>query len=278
MRAILHATLLVIFAPATSAQTSFVRYYQQAGGTHSRSMHELGSGNVLAGLAYSSGVSIIDPLGNILHTRRYVVDTFLVLQSVRRYTDNDFGFVGIYSKDTCDATVGTNPVIGRMDTLGTISHAKYYTFNGRCSAGMGGDLSITANNNILAWGRDRGFFAMRTSSTCDLTWARSFQHHRGGFRFIKELPNGDLLAGINVDTAGAAVGRMDADGNFIWLKSFFRPRGMITDALIESDGSFIITGFTDSIASTGFLDPLPDIYRPKLFMMKLSGEGDVLWC
>ncbi|MBK9175702.1 MAG: T9SS type A sorting domain-containing protein [Flavobacteriales bacterium] len=94
---------------------------------------------------------------------------------------------------------------------------------------------------------------------------------------MKELPGGDLLAGINMDTAGAAVARLDAAGNFIWLKSYFRPKGMVTDALIEDDDSFIITGYTDSIASTDFLSPLPSTYHPRLFMMKLNGDGEVQW-
>ena len=264
-------------ADTMSAQSSFVRYYQNAGSINTFVMHELESGNILSGLAYNSGVAIIDPLGNILHTRRYVVDTFMMVQSVRKHTNNDFAFVGIYNKDTCGSPFTANPTIGRIDSLGNITHAKFFTFNGRCAAGFGGDLEITASNDIVVWGRDYGFFALRADSVGALLWAKRFQH-RGSYRFIKEMPNGDLIAGVNVDTAGAAVGRMDADGNFIWLKSYFRPRGMITDALIESDGSFIITGFTDSIASPGFLDPLPDTYRPKLFMMKLSGEGSVLWC
>ena len=38
-------------------------------------------------------------------------------------------------------------------------------------------------------------------------WSKRFPN-QGGFHFIKELPGGDLLAGISMDTAGATVARM----------------------------------------------------------------------
>ena len=261
---------------AALAQNTFMRYYSQAGGMDERTMHELSSGNVLVGFAYNSGISLIDRFGNILHTRRYLVDTFKVIQAVRRHTDNDFAFVGIYSRDTCDA-IGTNPAIGRIDSLGNIIQANYYSFNVSCSVGMGGDLEITASNDVVAWGRDWGFFALRVGPTGDVQWAKRFQH-RGGFNFIKELPGGDLLAGFNTDTAGACVARLDATGNFIWCKSYIRPRAHVTDVLIEDDESFILTGYTDSIASTGLPEPLPPTFQPKLFLMKLNGIGEVQWC
>ncbi|MBX2978327.1 MAG: T9SS type A sorting domain-containing protein [Flavobacteriales bacterium] len=118
---------------------------------------------------------------------------------------------------------------------------------------------------------------MKVSASLDPVWAKWFPNS-GGFQFIKELPGGDLLAGINMDTAGAVVARMDADGNFLWLKSYIRPKGMVHDAVIESDDSFVITGFTDSIASTNPFIPYPPTYHPRLFMMKLNGDGEVQWC
>ncbi|MCW5899479.1 MAG: T9SS type A sorting domain-containing protein [Flavobacteriales bacterium] len=118
---------------------------------------------------------------------------------------------------------------------------------------------------------------MKVDSSLAPVWARRFSNN-GGFQFIKELPGGDLLAGINMDTAGAVVARMDADGNFLWCKSYIRPRGMVHDAVIEPDGSFLITGFTDSTASTNPFIPYPPTYHPKLFMMKLNGDGEVQWC
>ncbi|MCB0774405.1 MAG: T9SS type A sorting domain-containing protein [Flavobacteriales bacterium] len=95
---------------------------------------------------------------------------------------------------------------------------------------------------------------------------------------MKELPGGDLLAGLNMDTAGAAVARLDANGNMLWCKSYIRPKGVVHDAVVESDSSFVITGYTDSTGSTNPLEPLPPGYDPKLFLLKLNGTGEVQWC
>jgi hypothetical protein len=139
------------------------------------------------------------------------------------------------------------------------------------------DLLVSSTKDIITWGLAPAFFALKVDSTMTPVWAKQFNNH-GSFQFIKELPGGDLLAGINMDTAGAVVARMDANGNFLWCKSYIRPRGMIHDAVIEPDGSFLITGLTDSTASTNPFIPYPPTYHPKLFMMKLNGQGEVQWC
>ena len=257
-----------------------MRVYKSTG-TAQGNLNELTSGNLRVGMARQSGSSLMDPGGNILQSHNYRVDTFLVLQSVEKYTDNEFYFVGGYYKDTCssvDFGVIPNiyPVIGRMDSLGNVLAINYYAFNGGCQK-PAGDLTVTSNKSVVTWGRDASFFAMQADSMGEPVWAKSFSSH-GGVQFIKELPGGDLLAGINMDTAGAVVARLDAAGNFIWIKSYIRPRGMVHDCVILSDDAFVITGFTDSTASTNPFEPLPLDYHPKLFMLKLDGSGDVQWC
>ena len=162
-----------------------------------------------------------------------------------------------------------------MDTLGNVLKYKHYILNQGCR-NASGDLVAMADKGAICWGSDTSFFALRVDSSLAPIWAKRFGRH-GGIQFIKELPSGDLLAGINTDTAGAIVARMDANGNFLWIKSYFRPKGMVHDAVIESDDSFIITGYTDSTSQHVFL-PLPPTYHPKLFMMELNGTGEVLWC
>ncbi|MBK9764705.1 MAG: hypothetical protein IPO87_15485 [Flavobacteriales bacterium] len=79
------------------------------------------------------------------------------------------------------------------------------------------------------------------------------------------------MAGINMDTAGAVVARMDAAGNFLWLRSYIRPNGVIKDVVIGSDSSFVVIGYTDNTFPSTPVEQ-------KLFMMKLDGSGDVQWC
>ncbi|MEZ4807627.1 MAG: T9SS type A sorting domain-containing protein [Flavobacteriales bacterium] len=109
------------------------------------------------------------------------------------------------------------------------------------------------------------FFVLKTDPQGLPTWAKRFNYN-GGFRFIRELPSGDLLAGFDLEGAGACVARMDADGNFIWCNSYMRPWGRMHDAIIESDTTFVITGYAGTAS------------QPKLFMMKLDEMGEVQWC
>ncbi|MGV3637859.1 MAG: T9SS type A sorting domain-containing protein [Flavobacteriales bacterium] len=118
---------------------------------------------------------------------------------------------------------------------------------------------------------------MAVDSTLDPLWAKHYLGN-GGVQVVKELPNGDLLAGMNTEEAGAVVARLDASGNTIWSKSLIRPNGMVHDILLEADDTFIITGTTDSTAATNLFEPLPASFQPKLFMMKLDGDGTVQWC
>src|SRR5690606_40858824 len=104
-----------------------------------------------------------------------------------------------------------------------------------------GDLELTSAKDILVWGRDNMFFAFKVDSAGAPVWAKRFSNN-GSFRFIKELPGCDLLAGFDMDTAGASVARLDAFGNFSWCKSYMRPMGREHDAVAESARSFIITG------------------------------------
>jgi len=204
-----------------------------------------------------------------------------VLQSVRKITDNEFYFVAGYLRDSCTAS-GTStipyvdPVIGKMDTLGGILSMQRYPLNALTCGNTALDLEVLQDMGAVAWGRDNTFFALRVDPMGTPVWSKQF-NHSGCINFVRELPSGDLLAGITMDTAGIAVARLDAGGNILWCKSYIRPKGMVRDCLIESDDSFILTGYTDVIATPSVFQ-LPPGYDPKLFLMKLNGAGDVQWC
>jgi hypothetical protein len=263
---------------ASNAQPSFTKYYS-TGGAYKLNMHELSSGNIHTAIAAFSGTSVIDQMGNILHTHCYVTDTFRAVQSVKKYAENEFVFTGTYIKDACSVSPSSlrlDPFIGRMDSMGNVYSTVYYTLTAPYCGFVGRGLEITSENDAIAWGED-DFFALRVSVSGAVQWAKWFGR-RGGVGFIKELPDGDLLAGFNMDTAGVVVARMDAGGNFLWCKSYIRPGGRVADCAIESDDSFVITGYTDSTTSTNPFEPLPADYHPRLFMMKLNGTGEVQWC
>jgi Secretion system C-terminal sorting domain len=278
-KALLFFTVLALELCAYS-QPTFEKYYLPGAATATSSLSEQFSGNLFTGML--SWATILDPQGNIIHTHYWDVNPMTNVQSVRKNTDNEIWFVAGYLHDSCTASGNltipyTDPVIGKMDSLGSILAMHRYTLNAVTCSNTALDLEITSDGGAIAWGRDDSFFALRVDSQGMPLWSRQFAHH-GSFRFIRELPGGDLLAGFNMDTAGAVVARLGPAGNFLWCRSYIRPGGMVQGCVIESDSSFIITGYTDSIASTNGFEPLPADYDPKLYMMKLNGLGEVQWC
>ena len=257
-------------------------------GSNPLAMTELPSGNVLLNYQWSRGASAFDPNGNLVQSTHYWNSQVGGPITIRQRSVNDFYFATWFiTPDSCFAFFNQQyPAIGRMDSLGNVQDLRYYVLSTQGCENYPKDLQVTSDGGVVLWGRDKNFFAMRTDANGIPIWAKSFGHNvgvqilgrRGSFQFIKELPGGDLLAGINMDTAGVVVARLDANGNFLWCKSYIRPGGMVHDCLIESDDSFIITGATDTIASPNTSIPLPPDYHPKLFMMKLDGSGDVQWC
>lgn len=209
---------------------------------------------------------MLDSNGDLLLTSSYWNEMVLGVASFQKKLGNEFYFVtGRYSGIPCIHT-GLYPIIGKMDSTGRVLQLKYYVMNDVCQA-LAIGLDVTSDNGVLTWGLRDNFFALCVDSNLNHVWSKHFDRH-GGFQFIKELPGGDLLAGINMDTAGAVVARMDSGGHFLWCKSYIRPCGLVHDYLVENDSTFIITGVTDSIAGG----------NQKLFLMKLNGAGDVQWC
>ena len=259
-----------------SAQQPFMKTYYTAT-SYSIDLIELPGQRILTPMG---AILLLDPDGSVLRRSfSHAADIFLV-ESLKPASTNELYFTTGTTWAICPST-GVNtlirPVLGKMDSLGRVQARKYYDLNSGLCSGLPEGLEVLDDRGAVTWGRGLNFFAFKVDSSFMPVWAKKIDR-QGGFQFIKELPGGDLLAGINMDTAGVVIARMDADGNFLWCKSYIRPDGMVHDALIESDGSFIITGCTDSIASTNDLIPVPATYRPKLFMMKLDGAGEVQWC
>jgi hypothetical protein len=275
----MRATSFFAFACAWScaahAQSTFMRLIT-ASTSYAFDLNVLPSQNIIAPL---SQTVLMDPQGHVQHVSVIYSGGTYGVQTLKLVGPNELLFTTATQATTCPSS-GTNsllyPVIGKMDTLGSTQVARKYELNnGVCNAGPG-RFELTSDKGVITWGREKTFYAIRVDSLLEPIWTRKVERS-GGFQFIKELPNGDLLAGINMDTAGVVVARMDADGNFLWSKSYMRPGGMVHDALIESDDSFIITGYTDSTQLL-FTEPFPASFQPKLFMMKLDGDGEVQWC
>lgn len=280
---------ILLFSAAASlvvcshAQSNFEKYYEAPNGA---GLIELASHNLLVGMAYSStvnaaGTSRLDAEGNFIGSHLYENDTMLAIQSVKKLAENEFYFVTGYYTGTCISPEGatiqqTHPVIGRMDSLGNVLAVQHYEMNEGCRM-LARGVEVTTDGGAIAWGWEWNPFILKVNHELEHIWSKHFAGI-GSIQFIKELPGGDLLAGINLVGAGASLARLDANGNILWSKSYVRPRGVVHDCVVESDDSFLITGYTDSIASTNGFAPLPSEYHPKLFLMKLDGGGAVQWC
>ena len=88
-----HLPMFFVFAWASEAQAQPTwEYYYNGVGTAKGNMFELASGNIFGGILNQSAVALLDPAGNVLHTHCYDIDPILVVQAVKRYSDNEFDF------------------------------------------------------------------------------------------------------------------------------------------------------------------------------------------
>jgi hypothetical protein len=262
----------LMFTGTVCAQDTFMKMFR--GGGAKQNLNEMTNGNLLLGMGLQSGITCINGSGEVLYSHHYAIDTFLVLQSIERYSDNSFFFVGIYYKDLCasSGSLRMYPVIGQMDSLGVVQWASHYSMNAPyCSTGAV-DLLITSEREVVAWGNA----LIKVDSIGGLLWAKRFDN-AVEIKFVKEIPGGDLLVGMNLQNTGAAVARLDTGGSILWARSYFRPLGSVHDAIVEDADGFLITGFTE-IATTDMFTPYPPAFHPKLFALKLNGNGEVLWC
>ncbi|MBK6629116.1 MAG: T9SS type A sorting domain-containing protein [Flavobacteriales bacterium] len=269
----------LLFLPVGVTGQSTFQILRHGAGFAKGHIIELPNGDLLCGHGATGGVSVTDPDGTIQFTRSFAVDSFLVLQSVKPLADVGFLLAGGYRVDTC--WVGgprrIHPVLGRADTLGNIMEASYYVFNEPACFRLAGDLELLASGDVLVHGRPMigtlnaldNMYLLRLDSMGDVLWAKTYGSEGDGvIEFVRELPGGDLLVGMNRPGAGACMGRMDANGNALWLKSYIRPIAAVKDCVVENDSSFTVVGFTETgMGST-----------PQLYMLRLDGDGDVQWC
>lgn len=184
----------------------------------------------------------------------------------------------------CYGLSGLAYFITKMDSNFMASNRKLYRLNGSCAI-QPTNLSSTKDNGALSVGYGQircgnficldKFYALRIDSNLQPIWGKYYTSHVGGAQFGKQISDGGFLIGLNLDTAGAVVNKIDSMGNTIWCKSYLRPKGFIHDCLINDDGTAIISGFTDSIN----VPPAqyPPNFSPKLFITKIDSNGDILW-
>ncbi|MCB0756890.1 MAG: T9SS type A sorting domain-containing protein [Flavobacteriales bacterium] len=271
MKDLLLSGALVLWGtlPNAQAQTSYGKAYTNADG--SAKLVELEEGKTLVSMGRGPALTKLDGMGEMIWTVwKWGNGTQPIYYPlcVAKLSESSFYSVGGYQSS------GFQPVLCRLSSSGDILEAKRYLISNALMP-FAKDVAVTADGGAVIWSRRdfSGFFILKAQPDLACQWSH-FYNSIGSFQFVRELPGGDLLAGLNMDTAGAAVARLDANGNLLWCKSYIRPKGVVHDAVVESDSSFVITGFTDSTASQN----APPGYDPRLFLMKLNGAGEVQWC
>ncbi|MGB3524743.1 MAG: T9SS type A sorting domain-containing protein [Flavobacteriales bacterium] len=273
MRKLLLSAAFVLWASLPNAQaqaqTSYANAYSNADG--SAKLVALAEGKTLVTMGRGPALTKLDSVGELIWTKwkwGNGVQPIYYPLCVAKISESSFYCVGGYQSS------GFQPVLCRLDTSGDILEAARYVI-GNTLMSFAKDLTVTSDGGAVIWSEPwiSGFFILKAQQDLAHQWSH-FYGANGSFQFVKELPGGDLLAGINMDTAGAVVARLDANGNMLWCKSYIRPRGVVHDAVVESDDSFVITGYTDSTA----VQNVPSGYDPSLFLMKLNGAGEVQWC
>ncbi len=204
----------------------------------------------------------------------------LAMASIEPKNDSVFYFTATYYKDTCTnypgVSTNSHPSLTKIDHHGNVYWSYHYVINTDYCFKYAEGLTLLQNNDIIIYG---GNFVIRTNQDGDLLWARMNTGPFFAFKFIKELPNGDILAGFDYGApepgveGGASLMRMDSAGNILWSKRFFQPLGLVDDALMEPDGSILVAGYTEPTG--GIFEPQT---TPLLFLLKLDPDGDVLWC
>ncbi|MBP9081388.1 MAG: hypothetical protein KBF80_14160 [Flavobacteriales bacterium] len=162
---------LLLLTQARS-QVTFEKYYDAAGMAPC-GLNELQSGNLFTGIAFMYGTSLMDPQGNVLHSHCYLVDTVLIIQAVKRVTDNEYYFVSVYAIGANGTDPGGHPLIGKMDSLGNVSVLHYCHFSAATFNGLF-DLEVISNKSVIGWGQDQGLIILKADSNLMHVWSKHF--------------------------------------------------------------------------------------------------------
>ncbi|MEZ4757333.1 MAG: hypothetical protein R2817_10945, partial [Flavobacteriales bacterium] len=249
-------------------------------GAVEKDMHEFTNGTILIASSKSTGFSVFGTDGSIINAFNYDRDTMLAMISVKARDDSTLFFTSPYYKDTCTTYPGvstnSHPALTKVSASGNLVWSYYYELNTNSCFKYPSGLLLLDSGEMLIYG---GNFIIRTGANGEIIWSKFNLGEGFEFKIMKELSNGDILAGFDHGglepggAGGASMMRLDSSGNILWSKRYFQPLGLAEDALVEPDGSILVAGYTEP--SGGIFEPQT---TPLLFLLKLDPYGDVLWC
>ena len=90
-------------------------------------------------------------------------------------------------------------------------------------------------------------------------------------RLVEQTADGNYLLAFNsnfMSGNGFILVKTDTSFSPLWSKSYLRPRGVIVDLIVKTNGNLLLAGITDTTFQTQY---------PKLYLMELDAFGNVLW-
>ncbi|RLF08229.1 MAG: hypothetical protein DRJ60_00880 [Thermoprotei archaeon] len=191
---------------------------------------------------------------------------------------SDGGYVITGSTDSYGAG-DFDVFVVKLDSSGNLSWAKTI---GGASYGYGNSIQQTSDGGYVIAGHTGSYgagnadvFAVKLDSSGNLSWAKTIGGTNSDYgRSIQQASDGGYVITGSTYSYGAGnsdvfVVKLDSSGNFSWAKTIGGADYECSYSIQQtSDGSYVITGFTDSYGAGGF----------DVFVVKLDSSGNISGC
>jgi hypothetical protein len=185
------------------------------------------------------GMLMVDTGGNILKEN--------VLGNI--YKHRLTGKSAIKTTNNCVITLGEDVSVSpyhlsilKIDTSLNVRWQKNFSFD-RSFTWENDQILETSSNQFLI-SESRIYPALiKTDTSGNIIWAKTYRNRYGGLSFIKETLDGDYLVGINWDSLGLGLMKLDTSGSVVWTKSYPSAQKLYSSYAIEQlDSSMVILG------------------------------------
>jgi len=191
---------------------------------------------------------------------------------------SDGGYVITGSTDSYGAG-DFDVFVVKLDSSGNLSWAKTI---GGASYGYGNSIQQTSDGGYVIAGHTGSYgagnadvFAVKLDSSGNLSWAKTIGGTNSDYgRSIQQASDGGYVITGSTYSYGAGnsdvfVVKLDSSGNLSWAKTIGGADYECSYSIQQtSDGSYVITGFTDSYGAGGF----------DVFVVKLDSSGNISGC
>lgn len=275
-KSILYFQFLLGFFVLFSQNNTFYRKYNLSGMQGALQLEVTNDGGFIAtGQHEGNGshgdcdiyVYKLDVCGNIEWFKIYGTTAQEGGKSIIQLNDGNYLVSGLYSGGSSRA------FNMKIDQQGNVIWIKRYSFEWMMYS------KETSNGDLLCFGRNAGsLFLLRTSNTGAVIWSKQITGFGDMGLWLDELTNGDIIITSVNNSIGKdfAVGKLDSQGNPIWMKGYGGTGWADTDhstwsckgAVNFAENTLVVTSPT---LSGNFADE--NILVSKLSLV----DGSVLW-